>query len=58
MDQLMHLSRGIVLASHSPALIKSMCNKVLILDGGDQVYFGDVAGWDFEGRHVKSQVMS
>lgn len=58
MDQLMHLSRGMVLASHSPALIKGMCNKVLILDGGDQIYFGDVAGWDFEGRRVKSQVMS
>jgi ABC-type polysaccharide/polyol phosphate transport system ATPase subunit len=41
-------SRVIVLASHNHALIKEICNKLLVLDGGKQVFFGDIGEWDFE----------
>ena len=41
-------SRIMVLATHSNELIKQTCNKVLVLEGGSQVYFGDIDGWDFE----------
>lgn len=50
MNFLMDKSRGMILASHSFDLIKKMCNKLLVLDAGQQVYFGDVAGWDFDTR--------
>jgi ABC-type polysaccharide/polyol phosphate transport system ATPase subunit len=48
MDSLMNKARGMVLASHAYPLIERLCNKLLVLDGGEQVYFGDVDGWDFE----------
>lgn len=54
LDSLMRRSRGMVLASHSFQLIKELCNKLLVLDGGEQIYFGDVTGWDFEARSVIS----
>lgn len=47
MDLLVDQSRGMILASHSEGLIRSMCNKLLVLDSGEQAYFGDVSGWDF-----------
>lgn len=39
-------ARVIVLASHSWSLIHEMCNKLLVMDGGNQIYFGDINGWD------------
>lgn len=37
-----HGSRIVVLASHSPALVRLMCNKALVLDHGRMVCFGDI----------------
>lgn len=55
MNTLVKLSRGMVIATHNANLIEKTCNKVLILDGGKQVYFGDVAGWDFKDRQASNQ---
>jgi ABC-type polysaccharide/polyol phosphate transport system ATPase subunit len=30
------------MASHDDSLIREFCNKVLLLDGGEVKYFGDV----------------
>jgi lipopolysaccharide transport system ATP-binding protein len=46
MNSMLEKSRVLVLATHSVGLIRSVCNKLLVLDGGKQVYFGDLAGWD------------
>ncbi|GAB2510986.1 ABC transporter ATP-binding protein [Lysobacter humi (ex Lee et al. 2017)] len=35
-------SRIVVLASHSPALVRIMCNKALVLDEGRMAFFGPV----------------
>lgn len=35
-------SRIVVLASHSTALLRSMCNKALVLDRGRMRFFGDI----------------
>lgn len=35
-------SRGMVIASHSEHLIRSVCNKVLYLDNGEMRFFGDL----------------
>lgn len=48
LDKILQDSRIMVLATHSNELIKQTCNKVLVLEGGSQVYFGDIDGWDFE----------
>ena len=36
-------SRIVVLASHSLELLKNVCNKGLVLDGGKVTYFGDIS---------------
>lgn len=46
LNDILTRSRVIVLASHNYALIQELCNKLLVLDGGRQVYFGDIKGWD------------
>ena len=48
LDKILQDSRIMVLATHSDDLIKRLCNKILVLEGGSQVYFGDIDGWDFE----------
>ena len=48
LHSLVNQSRVMVLATHALFLIATMCNKVLVLDGGKQIYFGPVGGWDFE----------
>ncbi len=58
MNSLMDRSRGMVLASHSFPLIKIMCNKLLVLDGGEQVFFGPVDEWDFDARQPKAVEVS
>ncbi|MFN3805972.1 ABC transporter ATP-binding protein [Asticcacaulis sp.] len=50
MNELVSKSRGMVLATHSEALVKEVCNKLLVLDAGSQVYFGEASGWDFSGK--------
>ncbi len=54
MQSLVDKSRGLVLATHSFTLIEQLCTKLLVLDGGEQVYFGDVSGWDFQNRTTKT----
>ena len=46
LNSVLHRSRVIVLASHNWRHIIGLCNKLLVLKAGAQVYFGDVAGWD------------
>jgi len=53
MDSLMSKARVIVLASHNFHLIQTMCNKLLVLDGGNQAYFGPVDGWDFNKQQLR-----
>ncbi|ESQ82312.1 hypothetical protein AEAC466_18365 [Asticcacaulis sp. AC466] len=53
MASLVDKSRGMILASHSFDLIKSMCNKLLVLDSSEQVFFGNVEDWDFAARAIK-----
>lgn len=49
-------SRVIVLASHNVGLIQSLCNKLIVLDAGQQIYFGPIEGWDFAAqREVATQ---
>lgn len=47
-DDLMNKARALLLASHSFSLVTEICNKLLVLEGGAQIYFGSVEGWDFE----------
>jgi ABC-type polysaccharide/polyol phosphate transport system ATPase subunit len=42
LDRLVERSSILVLASHSEALIRSMCNRAVLLDGGRVVATGDV----------------
>jgi len=56
LNDILTRSRVIVLASHNYALIESMCNKLLVLDGGSQVYFGDIGGWDIANNRLRSAV--
>jgi ABC-type polysaccharide/polyol phosphate transport system ATPase subunit len=53
MNSLMEKSRCMILATHSFSLVDAMCNKLLVLDSGEQVFFGDVGDWDFEARAVR-----
>lgn len=48
MKDVLSKSRALVLATHNISLIHNVCNKVLVLNGGAQDYFGDVEGWDFQ----------
>ncbi|BEV11623.1 ABC transporter ATP-binding protein [Asticcacaulis sp. DW145] len=52
LNDILAKSRVIVLASHNQDLIKSLCNKVLVMNSGSQIFFGDVASWDFEHNKV------
>lgn len=49
-------SRVIVLASHNFPLIQDLCNKLIVLDGGRQVYFGPIEGWDFANQCAVNSV--
>ncbi len=53
LDNILKQSRVMVLASHSFGLIQEVCNKVLVLEGGRQVFFGDVTAWDFDNMRAK-----
>ncbi len=53
LNDILRRSRVIVLASHNFHLISELCNKLLVLDGGQQVFFGDVERWDFERQQLK-----
>jgi lipopolysaccharide transport system ATP-binding protein len=47
MDDILERSRLLVLATHNQPLVKTVCNKLLVLEGGKQRYFGSVEGWEF-----------
>ncbi len=42
MKNLVHQCNILVLASHSPQIVETFCNKVLILEHGKKAFFGDV----------------
>lgn len=46
MNSLLANSRAMVLATHNMGLMQRVCNKLLVLDQGKQLYFGDIAGYD------------
>jgi ABC-type polysaccharide/polyol phosphate transport system ATPase subunit len=48
MNEIVKQSRVIVLASHNFSLIQNVCNKIIVLDGGKQVFFGDIKDWNFD----------
>jgi lipopolysaccharide transport system ATP-binding protein len=50
MNDILTKSRVMVLATHNVSLMSTVCNKLLVLDGGRQIYFGNIDGWDFEQR--------
>jgi lipopolysaccharide transport system ATP-binding protein len=54
LDNILKQSRVMVLASHSFGLIQEVCNKVLVLEGGRQVFFGDVTAWDFDNMRARA----
>ena len=47
-------ARVIVLASHSWALISGFCNKLLVMNHGQQVYFGPIENWDEENNCIRN----
>jgi lipopolysaccharide transport system ATP-binding protein len=47
MSDILAKSRILVLATHDMGMIQRLCNKLLVLDGGSQTYFGDTKAWDF-----------
>lgn len=46
MNDLLAQSRTMILASHNFDLVKTTCNKLLVLEHGEPKYLGDVNGWD------------
>ena len=40
MDKIIDNSHGLVIASHSEALIRSICSRVLVLEAGRSVFYG------------------
>jgi len=46
MNSLMENSRAMVLATHNMSLVNKVCNKLLVLDQGRQIYLGPVDGYD------------
>jgi len=47
MSSILERSRVLVLATHAVSLVHAVCNKLLVLDGGKQVYFGKVEDYEF-----------
>jgi len=58
MNSILSRSRVLVLASHNVSLITEMCNKLLVLDGGKQTYFGSLDGWDFQTMQEKHSAVA
>ncbi|MDC7676493.1 ABC transporter ATP-binding protein [Asticcacaulis machinosus] len=55
LNEVLNKSRIIVLATHSWSLMSSLCNKVLVLNAGRQVFFGDIADWDEANNEPRSK---
>lgn len=53
MESLVDKSRGLVLATHSPALMKRVCTIAIVLDNGKLIYSGPVEdSLDFYQSHI------
>ncbi len=50
MNDILAKSRVMVLATHNVDMIRDICNKILVLEHGNQLFFGDVADWDFAAK--------
>jgi len=48
MKDVLNKARALVLATHNHKLIANVCNKLLVLNGGTQEFFGDVKDWDLK----------
>jgi lipopolysaccharide transport system ATP-binding protein len=53
MQKLLSVSRALVLATHNEKMVRDICNKLLVLDGGRQLFFGSTDDWDFQKRQPK-----
>ncbi|HVZ29423.1 MAG TPA: ABC transporter ATP-binding protein [Asticcacaulis sp.] len=53
MEGILEKSRILVLATHNFTLVQAVCNKLVVLDGGRQVFFGDTEDWDFKAQAPK-----
>lgn len=42
MDELVSSSKGLILTSHNTSLVKRLCQKGLVLDKGQQVFYGQI----------------
>ena len=56
MQDILKKSRVLVLATHNFGLIRRVCNKLLVLNGGSQEFFGDVEDWDFNAATPKTKL--
>ncbi len=48
MKEILSKSRCLVMGSHNFNLIKNTCNKLIVLSGGSQIFFGETSDWDFK----------
>lgn len=55
LNSILTRSRVIILATHNFALIKKLCNKLLVLEGGNQIWFGPLTEWDEPNNRPKAQ---
>lgn len=56
LNDVVNSARVIVLASHSWGIIKDFCNKLLVMNHGQQVYFGPIEGWDEEKGCIREYI--
>ncbi|MDC7682875.1 ABC transporter ATP-binding protein [Asticcacaulis sp. BYS171W] len=56
MNDILSKSRVMILATHSRDLVQRVCNKVLVLNSSNQIYFGDCSGWDFANQRIIENV--
>jgi lipopolysaccharide transport system ATP-binding protein len=52
MNDILSKARVLVLATHNFHLLKQVCNKVLVLDAGKQVFFGSTEEWQNAEKHL------
>lgn len=45
MNEFVRQSNNVIMASHDFELVKQVCNKVLVLEGGEQKFFGPTEQW-------------
>lgn len=56
MESLVDNSKGLILASHSNALMKRLCNKAIVINDGQLVFSGDVeAALDYYDSNIVSK---